>query len=131
MIDTVSHQEGGDMHTYDSAGENPTIADQLSTRAEACATYEEFRTRLEDDGIWVNDSAARTVFDSMHCTDELDLDDLDTVVGGYTAAPEFVTLTCDYCGSIVVPKPLSNPNGATCPKCGRPGSIVTMSPGSE
>lgn len=122
------------MHTTDSAGENPAIADQLSARAEACATYEEFRKRLEDDGIWVNDAAARAVFDSMHRTDELDLDELDAVAGGYTAwdaAPEFVTLTCERCGSIVVPKPSSRPGGATCPKCGRPGAVVSLSAGSE
>lgn len=128
------------MHTTDSttnggAGESPTIAEQLSSRAEACATYEEFRARLEEDGIWVNDAAAQAVFDSMHRTDELNLDDLDAVVGGYAstrdAAPEFVTLTCDFCGSIVIPKASARSGSATCPKCGRPGCIAPLIAGSE
>lgn len=121
-----------DRATGGGGAENPTIADQLSSRAEACATYEEFRTRLEDDGIWVNDAAARAVFDSMHLADELDLDELDAVAGGYTAwdaTPEFVTLTCEWCGSIVVPKPSVRSEKATCPKCGRPGAIAPLTAG--
>lgn len=61
-------------------GGSPSIVQ----RAMACATYEEFKVFAEENGLWVNDEAARSAWNSLHRegSDELELDELDSVAGG-------------------------------------------------
>lgn len=59
-------------------------APSIVQRAMACATYEEFKVFAEENGLWVNDEAARSAWNSLHRegSDELELDELDGVAGG-------------------------------------------------
>lgn len=67
-----------------SNGSDSGRAPGIVQRAMACASFEEFKVFAEENGLWVNDEAARSAWSSLHREgdDELELDELDGVAGG-------------------------------------------------
>lgn len=72
--------DGCDVGNGSDSGRAPSIVQ----RAMACASFEEFKVFAEENGLWVNDEAARSAWNSLHREgdDELELDELDDVAGG-------------------------------------------------
>lgn len=80
--DDTRYDEGQDAH--EDAGSSAVGNPSIVQRAMACASFEEFKVFAEENGLWVNDEAARSAWTSLHREgdDELELDELDAVAGG-------------------------------------------------
>ncbi len=53
----------------------------VASRSGKSISIEDFKTLIEQEGLWVNDVAAQSALGAL-CGGELDLDELDAVAGG-------------------------------------------------
>lgn len=86
--DGTCPDKGQGEHDGDGRGAGEAVgsggAPSILQRAMACASFEEFKVFAEENGLWVNDEAARSAWSALHREgdDELELDELDAVAGG-------------------------------------------------